>query len=95
MAGTVTKKEQDARDDKAREMLTSKLYMSLSFNDWKRAAEAGIDKEDAETDEYVQTIMLAYKKTGKPFDELQELGLGELNLLVLGDLTPDAIKELI
>lgn len=94
----VSKKEQDARIEKERELLVQKLSMSISFKDWRRAAEAGIDKADSETDEYVGNIMLAYKasKGEKSFDELTEMGMGELTKIIFPEhLLPEDIKALL
>lgn len=90
---TVSKKEQERRDDQKREALVSKLYMKLSFNDWKQAAEIGINREDIENDEFASSIMLAHKADpSKAFEELADMGLGELNKIIYGDLMPKELE---
>jgi len=95
---TVSKKEQEARNQKGRELIMTKLMMSISFNDWKNAAnEIGIDKNQAENDDHMGNIMFAYKasKGTKSFTELADMGLGELVRIVFPeDLLPEEFKEL-
>ena len=80
------------RRQKAREEHLQSLTLKISRRDWRTAREEiGLEKADAEHDEYVNFIMLAHKASGKPFTELDEMGFDALmNTVFPADLVPTA-----
>lgn len=80
------------RKQKAREEHLQNLTLKISRRDWRNAREEiGLEKADAEHDEYVNFIMLAHKATGTSFSELDEMGFEALMQAVFpADLVPTA-----
>lgn len=90
---TKAQMEERLREEKV-ELLSTQLSAKLSRKDFREANQAlGIDKND-ESDEYGTLIILAKKK--KPsltYEELDQMGMGELYEVVFGkDLLPKELR---
>lgn len=91
---TVTKADKEAAIKQGkRDLVLVKAGSNVPLSAWRRAAEFGINKRDADEDETM--IVIAHVKTRKSFDELIETGPIDIINFIVGEELAYTDEELV